>query len=261
MRYGNVRPGSLCLLRLLTRRPKADRVSDEQDEDSEASEASEGEPTSTALARRFRGFLPVVIDVETGGFEAETDALLEIGASIIDMDANGDVVPGPVIFHHVKPFPNARLDPQALAFTGIDPWHPFRFAVDEHEAITDLFRAVRRALRKQGCQRAVVVAHNAAFDHGFLRAAVSRAQIKRNPFHPFSSFDTATLAALVYGQTVLRRACDAADIEFSSEEAHTARYDTEKTAELFCAIVNRYRHLGGWPVQRRGAGRPLPEAR
>ena len=261
MRYGNVRPGSLCLLRLLTRRPKADRVSDEQDEDSEASEASEGEPTSTALARRFRGFLPVVIDVETGGFEAETDALLEIGASIIDMDANGDVVPGPVIFHHVKPFPNARLDPQALAFTGIDPWHPFRFAVDEHEAITDLFRAVRRALRKQGCQRAVVVAHNAAFDHGFLRAAVSRAQIKRNPFHPFSSFDTATLAALVYGQTVLRRACDAADIEFSSEEAHTARYDTEKTAELFCAIVNRYRHLGGWPVQHRGAGRPLPEGR
>ncbi len=226
-------------------------MSDEQDEDSDTGDESEGEQKTTALARRFRGFLPVVIDVETGGFEAETDALLEIGASIIDMDANGDLVPGAVIFHHVKPFPNARLDPQALAFTGIDPWHPFRFAVDEHEAITDLFRAVRRAVRKQGCQRAVVVAHNAAFDHGFLRAAVSRAQIKRNPFHPFSSFDTATLAALVYGQTVLRRACDAAAIEFSSEEAHSARYDTEKTAELFCAMVNRFKHLGGWPLTRR----------
>ncbi len=218
------------------------RVCDEQEQ--------EGDAGHSALARRFRGFLPVVIDVETGGFEAETDALLEIGASIVDMNERGDVVPGPVIFHHVKPFPNARLDPQALAFTGIDPWHPFRFAVDEHEALTDVFRAVRRAIRQHGCQRAVVVAHNAAFDHGFLRAAVNRTQVKRNPFHPFSAFDTATLSALAYGQTVLRRACDAAGIAFSSEEAHNARYDTEKTAELFCAIVNRYRELGGWPLPR-----------
>lgn len=200
------------------------------------------------LARRFRGFLPVVIDVETGGFESETDALLELGASIVDMNSDGDLTPGPVIFHHIKPFPNARLDPQALAFTGIDPWHPFRFAVDEHEALTDLFRAVRRAQRAHGCQRAVVVAHNAAFDHAFLRAAVARTQIKRNPFHPFSALDTATLAALTYGQTVLRRACNVAGIEFSGDDAHSARYDTEKTAELFCAMVNRYRRLGGWPL-------------
>ena len=203
---------------------------------------------SSNLARRFRGFLPVVIDLETGGFNAATDALLEVGASIIDMDDNGTVVPGDVIFHHVKPFPGAKLDPAALAFTGIDPWHPFRFAVDEHEALTDLFRAVRRALREHGCKRAIVVAHNASFDHGFLRAAVERAGIKRNPFHPFSSIDTVSLAAIAYGQTVLSRACDAAGIGFDQDEAHTARYDAAKTAQLFCAIVNRYRDMGGWPL-------------
>ncbi|VTR41188.1 Ribonuclease T [Serratia fonticola] len=32
-----------------------------------------------ALSGRFRGFLSVVIDVETAGFHAQTDALLEIG--------------------------------------------------------------------------------------------------------------------------------------------------------------------------------------
>ena len=189
----------------------------------------------------------MVIDLETGGFNSEIHALLEIGASIIDMDAAGRVFPGEVIFHHVKPFEGARLDPAALAFTGIDPWHPFRFAVDEREALNDLFGAVRRALRAHDCKRAIVVAHNAAFDHGFLRAAVERAGIKRNPFHPFSSIDTVSLAAIAYGQTVLSRACEAAGIGFEQEEAHTARYDAQKTAQLFCAIVNRYKELGGWP--------------
>ena len=202
----------------------------------------------SSLARRFRGFLPVVIDLETGGFNSATDALLEVGASIIDMDSDGTVVAGDVIFHHVQPFPGAKLDPAALAFTGIDPWHPFRFAVDEHEALTDLFRAVRRALREHGCKRAIIVAHNASFDHGFLRAAVERTGIKRNPFHPFSSIDTVSLAAIAYGQTVLSRACEAAGIGFDQDEAHTARYDAAKTAQLFCAIVNRYRDLGGWPL-------------
>lgn len=201
----------------------------------------------TLLARRFRGFLPVVIDLETGGFNADTHALLEIGASIIDMDNAGRVIPGEVIFHHVKPFAGAKLDPAALAFTGIDPWHPFRFAVDEREALNDLFGAVRRALRAHDCKRAIVVAHNAAFDHGFLRAAVERAGIKRNPFHPFSSIDTVSLAAIAFGQTVLSRACEAAGIGFEQEEAHTARYDAQKTAQLFCTIVNRYKDLGGWP--------------
>jgi ribonuclease T len=195
------------------------------------------------MAARFRGFLPVVVDVETGGFDAERHALLEIAASPIEMDEEGRVFPGVVVSTHVMPFPGAEIDPRALEVTGIDVDHPFRGAVNERAALDHLFVPVRAALKRYGCQRAVLVGHNAAFDLGFLNAAVRRTGHKRNPFHPFSCFDTATLAGLAFGQTVLSRAVQAAGIPWDSAEAHSAVYDTERTAELFCTIVNRWRAL------------------
>ncbi|MFY8134758.1 MAG: ribonuclease T [Aquimonas sp.] len=195
------------------------------------------------MAARFRGFLPVVVDVETGGFDAERHALLEIAASPIEMDEEGRVFPGVVVSTHVMPFPGAEIDPRALEVTGIDVDHPFRGAVNERAALDHLFVPVRAALKRYGCQRAVLVGHNAAFDLGFLNAAVRRTGHKRNPFHPFSCFDTATLAGLAFGQTVLSRAVQAAGIPWNSAEAHSAVYDTERTAELFCTIVNRWRAL------------------
>jgi len=109
-----------------------------------------------------------------------------------------------------------------------------------------LFQVVRKEIKEQGCNRAILVGHNAHFDAGFVNAAVERCSIKRNPFHPFSHFDTATLSGLAYGQTVLARACAEAGIEFDNAEAHSAAYDAQKTAELFCGIVNRWKDLGGW---------------
>ena len=143
---------------------------------------------------------------------------------------------------HVQPFAGARLDPAALEFTGIDPDHPFRkeIAVGEKEALLDIFRMVRVAMKRAGCKRAILVGHNPSFDLGFVNAAAERCAIKRNPFHPFSTFDTATLGGLAYGQTVLSRAVVAAGLEWDSKEAHSARYDAERTAELFCNIVNRW---------------------
>jgi len=134
-----------------------------------------------------------------------------------------------------------------LAFNGIDPYNPLRCAVSEREALTEIFKAVRKAQKDAGCQRAVMVAHNSAFDQSFLNAAVERNNIKRSPFHAFVSFDTTTLAALALGQTVLAKACKAAGIPFDNKEAHSALYDTERTAELFCYIINRWHQLGGWP--------------
>lgn len=198
------------------------------------------------LARRFRGFLPVVVDVETAGFNPKTDALLEIAAVIIDMDENGYVYPKTSISCHVEPFPGANLEPAALEFNGIDPDNPLRGAIQERDALAEIFQPVRQQIREHGCNRAILVGHNATFDHAFLFAAAERANIKRNPFHPFSTFDTATLAGLAYGHTVLAKACQLAGIEFSSREAHSALYDTQKTAELFCNIVNRWKDLGGW---------------
>jgi ribonuclease T len=195
------------------------------------------------MAERFRGFLPVVVDVETGGFDAERHALLEIAAVPIEMDDDGSVRPGATATTHVVPFPGSVIDPKALEITGIDVDHPFRDAVEERAALDRIFKPVREAVRRHGCQRAILVGHNAAFDLGFLNAAVRRTEHKRNPFHPFSCFDTVTLAGLAFGQTVLSRAVQAAGIDWNGDEAHSAVYDTEKTAELFCRIVNRWRHL------------------
>ncbi len=201
---------------------------------------------SHSMANRFRGFLPVVIDVETGGFNAATDALLEIAATVIEMDEHGFIHPGHTESYHIKPFEGANIEQAAIDFIGIDPFHPLRIAMAEEDAINKIFRSVRKAVKSQGCNRAVLVGHNAAFDLGFVMAAAERCDVKRNPFHPFSCFDTATLAGLAYGQTVLAKACIEADIDFDKSEAHSARYDTEKTADLFCTIVNRWKDLGGW---------------
>ena len=198
------------------------------------------------LAQRFRGFLPVVIDVETGGFNARTDAILEIAATTLTMDDGGLLVIEETLDFQVDPFPGANLEPAALDFTGIDPESPDRNAQPEEFVFAELFKNVRLKVKQHGCTRAILVGHNAHFDHGFLMAAVDRAGIKRNPFHPFSVFDTATLAGLAFGHTVLARACQIAGISFSHTDAHSAAYDTRKTAELFCQIVNRWHLLGGW---------------
>lgn len=199
------------------------------------------------ISQRFRGFLPVVIDVETGGFNSATDALLEIAAVTLKMDSQGYLQIKDSFSKNIEPFPGAVVEQSALEFTGIDLYDPERNAQDEGEALREIFQPIRREITDNGCTRAVMVAHNAHFDLGFVNAAVERAQIKRNPFHPFSCFDTSGLAGLAFGQTVLAKACQAAKIEFNNQDAHHALYDTMKTAELFCAIVNRWKDLGGWP--------------
>jgi ribonuclease T len=198
------------------------------------------------LALRFRGFLPVVVDVETGGFNARTDGILEIAATTLTMNDAGQLAIDETFEFQVDPFPGANLEPAALEFTGIDPQHPDRNAVPEIIVFDELFKAVRGKVKQHHCTRAVLVGHNAHFDLGFVLAGAERCNIKRNPFHPFSVFDTATLAGLAFGHTVLARACELAGIEFSNVHAHSAGYDAVKTAELFCLIVNRWQTLGGW---------------
>lgn len=192
------------------------------------------------IASRFRGFLPVVVDVETAGFEYERHALLEIAAVTLKINNKGQIEPDKTYAAHVEPFMGSELDPKALEFTGIDPYHPFRMAKPEREAIEEIFKPIRKLVKKTGCSRAILVGHNPIFDLSFVKAAVERCEIKRNPFHQFSTFDTATLGGLAYGQTVLARAAQAAGIQWDHEAAHSAAYDAERTAELFCIIVNSW---------------------
>jgi ribonuclease T len=209
---------------------------------------------SFSIAERFRSFLPVVVDVETGGFNSKTDALLEIAAVLLDPQEDGTLMRGETIRYHVKPFEGANLEPASLAVNGIDPDHPLRPAIDEREALQNVFREVRRAVRDSGCTRAILVGHNASFDLSFLNEAIVRTGIKRNPFHPFSCFDTATLCGVAYGQTVLARAVKAAGLPWDESKAHSAAYDAEITTDVFCDIVNRFQ-----PIFEAGRKRRIEE--
>lgn len=195
---------------------------------------------NSPISNRFRGYLPVVVDVETAGFNHQTDALLEIAAVLLRMNEKGQWERDKSYFCHVMPFEGANIEKAALEFTGIDPYHPFRFAVSEEEALKTIFQPIRQALRETRCTRAILVGHNPSFDLNFLKAAAERAKVKRNPFHPFSTFDTASLAGLAFGQTVLAKAIIAAGLNWDGKQAHSAQYDAEQTADLFCKIVNMW---------------------
>lgn len=214
-------------------------LSNNANEDESSAETS----APMALKERFRKFLPVVVDVETAGFNAQTDALLEIACIPILLDEHGVFYPGEALNAHIEPFEGANLEPSALAFTGIDPNNPMRKAIaeDEKTALRRIFKGLKEVRRAEDCRQCVLIGHNAHFDLAFLNAGVLRTNSKtHNPFHQFSVFDTVTLAALAFGQTVLARACKAAGLDFDGNNAHSALYDTQKTAELFCHILNHY---------------------
>lgn len=195
---------------------------------------------STNIKQRFRGFLPVVVDIETAGIEPKTNALLEIGIVLLEMNDQGILQTGKNYFEHIEPFSGAVLDEKSLAFNQIDPYQPLRFAVEEKVALQRLFKPINAALKASGCQRAVLVGHNAWFDLLFIKEAIKRTGIK-SPFHAFTCFDTATLGGFIYGQTVLAKAAEAASISFDANQAHSAIYDAQKTADLFCTMVNQWR--------------------
>jgi len=201
------------------------------------------------LAQRFRGYLPVIVDIETAGFNPKKNALLEIAAVIVEINSQHQLEVTERYTTHVVPFKNSELDSAALKFNGIDPHHPFRMAIDEKEALELLFKPIKLAVKRNECSRAILVGHNPAFDIAFLNAAIHRTQIKRSPFHPFSTFDTATLGGLAYQQTVLAKIARAAGLDWDNEKAHSALYDAEKTAELFCKIINRWHYFEAKEIQ------------
>lgn len=190
-----------------------------------------------SMAKRFRGFLPVVVDLETSGFDSGRHGVLEIAALTLRFD-DGTLVIDARHRWPVRPFAEAEINPDSLRLTGIDLNDPQRGAISEAEAIKRFFKVVRSQIKAHGCHRGVLVAHNAVFDAAFLRSAAKRANAKRDPFHPFTTIDTAALAAVAYGHTVLREACARAGIGYSKEQAHSALYDAERCALLFCQIVN-----------------------
>ena len=215
------------------------------------------------MSRRFRGFYPVVVDVETGGFDEKKDALLEIGAVTLKIDEQGMMSVNKEFHRHINPFEGANMDPASLEINGIDPHHPFRVAAASHEdeGMRDLFKFISREMKQHKCKRAIMIGHNTTLDHKFIFAAAERNKISRNPFHPFSTFDTVSLGGLAYGQTVLSRAAQAAGLPWDNNEAHSALYDAKQTAELFCIIVNRWAEAAGpvWSNENNGTAQESAE--
>ncbi len=185
----------------------------------------------------------MIVDIETAGFDANKNPLLEIAAVIVEYDSNQQLQITESHAAHIIPFENSILDQSALKFTGIDPYHPFRLAVSEKDALGKLFNPIKLAVKRNECTRAILVGHNPNFDINFLNAALKRTKIKRSPFHPFSTFDTATLGGLMYKQTVLAKIGKEAGMEWDNVQAHSALYDAKQTAEIFCKIVNRWKQL------------------
>ncbi|ABJ90598.1 ribonuclease T [Buchnera aphidicola] len=200
-----------------------------------------------AINNRFRGFYPVVIDIESAGFQADTDALLEIAIVTLKMNKSGWLKIDDRLHFHIIPFKGSIIKAESVAFNKIDPFNPLRGAVSEKNALKNIFKLVRKKININKCRKGILVAHNANFDHNFLMAASKRVGNLNNPFHPFTTFDTAALSGLIFGQTVLAKACKLAGIPFDTNQAHSALYDTIQTAYLFCELVNRWKRLGGWP--------------
>ena len=191
------------------------------------------------LKERFRKFLPVVVDLETGGFDSKKNAILEIAIQLIDEEDSRLVLGDPHRFH-IEPFENLIVDKDALEFLKLDLNHPLRVAVEERFALQETFKIINKQKNKYECSRAILVGHNAFFDHSFLLEACLRNNIKKSPFHPFSLIDTVSLGVLATKQTVLARICNELDISYDNEEAHSAAYDAMVTAQVFCKIINNF---------------------
>ena len=190
------------------------------------------------LKNRFRKYLPVVVDLETGGFDPEINAILEIAITLIDEDC-GKLCVGKTRRYHIEPFEGSIVEAESLEFTKINLDHPLRNAVSESEAIKDLFKIINKTKNKYECSRAILVGHNAHFDLGFLNESIKRNNIKRSPFHPFSVFDTVSIGGIFTGQTVLARVAKELGFDYENELAHSASYDSEITAKVFCKILNK----------------------
>ena len=197
---------------------------------------------------RFRGFLPVVVDVETAGLDPKKSALIEVAMMTVKIDENGQFVPDELYSANIRPFEGSEICQKNIDFLHIDPFDESRNLVTESDALLPMFKAIKKKLKEQGCKRAILVGHNAHFDHSFIFAAIDRLKAaSKSPFHPFSVIDTASLSMLMLGQSVLQKACYAAHVDFDQNCAHGAAYDTRKETELFCAILNRFTKFCGMP--------------
>ena len=90
------------------------------------------------LSERFRGYLPVVLDLETGGFDHQVNPILELACCFVQMQDDRLSIKGQESWN-VQPVDGMVVEPASLKVTGIDLDDPHRDAMDEASVLKDFF--------------------------------------------------------------------------------------------------------------------------
>jgi len=172
----------------------------------------------------------VFIDLETSGFDPDSDEILEIGA--IRTDSKGNIIAS----YCDKVLPTKPVDDQAARVNGytVESWSsaiPIATALD----------SLKRTLLDGRTDKIVVVAHFADFDRSFLRVACEKAGIK-SPFEGRAWICTGQLVwPLAFSQIIQSRKLSSLCEYFgvTNTAPHTATGDVTATAEVYWAIMRR----------------------
>ncbi len=203
------------------------------------SESSGQRPPRSSEYRRFEGIeagviaLPpdwekrnfIALDFETTGLDARTDRVVEIGLIQFGFDAEGAVRESEALSLLVHP--GMPIPPQATAIHGIHD-----LDVSFAPSFRDLVAKVEALLAER-----VIVAHNAPFDVGFLKAEFGRAG---SALPVFPSLDTVTLARKAFpGLPSYSLGALARHFGIDMGSAHRALDDARSCMGLFCRCARR----------------------
>ena len=162
----------------------------------------------------------IIFDLETTGLSAATERIIEIGAVKVE---NGEILESFDLFVD----PEKAITPEITRLTSITN-EMVAGAPKEAEALEQFFRFC------DGCD--ILVAHNADFDMGFLRAAIRRCGREEDPVQ----IDTLVMARAMYPELKKHKLDTIAErLGVTQKHHHRADDDARVLAEIFLKMVQR----------------------
>lgn len=162
----------------------------------------------------------IIFDLETTGLSAATERIIEIGAVKVE---NGEISESFDLFVD----PEKAITPEITRLTSITN-EMVAGAPKEAEALEQFFRFC------DGCD--ILVAHNADFDMGFLRAAIRRCGREEDPVQ----IDTLVMARAMYPELKKHKLDTIAErLGVTQKHHHRADDDARVLAEIFLKMVQK----------------------
>lgn len=166
----------------------------------------------------------VVFDIETTGFSAVNDRIIEIGAVKVE---------------------GGRIVDRYSTF--VNPERPIPFEIEKltgiHDGMVEDAEVIEDVLPKfmEFCQDCIMVAHNAEFDMSFIRENCRRQGIERK----FTVVDTLAMARSMLPDLKNYKLDTVVEaVGGSLENHHRAVEDAESTADIFVKFVARLKNMG-----------------